>query len=112
MNGDNTKQSLSKIKLSEYSATRFNTGEATITRCVVRLESGTLGYAYVLGNDRRKALAAALLDGLLQSPETGPELERTAIAPLAEAQRQAREMASRKAAATKVDFFTLVRGSD
>ena len=91
---------------------RFNAGEATITRCVVRLDKGTLGYAYVLGTDRRKALVAALLDGLLQIPETGPELERIAIAPLAAAQRATRDIASRKAAATKVDFFTLVRGSE
>ena len=94
------------------SGRRFNAGEATVTRCVVRLASGTLGYAYVLGTDRKKALAAAVLDGLLQCPNTGPALATTAIAPLAAAQRQAREIASRKAAATKVEFFTLVRGSD
>ena len=91
---------------------RFNAGEATITRCVVRLPTGILGYAYVLGTNRRKALLAALIDGLLQATETGASLERTAIAPLAAAQHRARETASRKAAATKVDFFTLVRGSD
>lgn len=91
---------------------RFNLGEATMTRCVIRLESGSLGFAYALGTDRRKALLAAVLDALLQHPVTGPELARAEIAPLAGRQRAARELALRKAAATKVDFFTLVRGHD
>ena len=83
-----------------------------MTRCVIRLESGSLGFAYALGTDRRKALLAAVLDALLQHPVTGPELARAEIAPLAGRQRAARELALRKAAATKVDFFTLVRGHD
>ena len=94
------------------SGQRFNAGEATLTRCVVRLVPGRLGYSYSLGIDRRKALLAAVLDGLLQCPQTGRDLEQTVIAPLAEKQRQAREIASRKAAATKVDFFTLARGNE
>lgn len=94
------------------SGRRFNLGEATITRCVVRLASGALGFAYALGTDRSKALHAAVLDALLQDPTSGPALAKTEIAPLAERQRAAKELALRKAAATKVDFFTLVRGQD
>ncbi len=86
---------------------RFNLGEATVTRCVVRLSSGTMGFAYALGSDRRKAEQAALLDAMLQ--DDGKSL-RTELDRLSERQRAARELASRKAAATKVDFFTLVRG--
>ena len=89
---------------------RFNVGEATMTRCVVRLDSGRIGFSYALGTDREKALLAALLDALLQDPEIGPPLARREIAPMAAGQRAARELALRKAAATKVDFFTLVRG--
>lgn len=91
---------------------RFNLGEATVTRCVVRLSDGTMGFAYALGADRRKALLSALLDAMLQQGERGARIEREVIAPLAEAQRGRRDLASRKAAATKVDFFTLVRGHD
>lgn len=89
---------------------RFNLGEATVTRCVVRLESGTMGFSYALGRDAGKARLAAVTEALLQGEgEAGP-LQR-GIAALAGSQRAARELASRKAAATKVDFFTLVRGA-
>lgn len=88
---------------------RFNLGEATVTRCVVRLDSGAMGFSYALGRDGRKARLAAVTDALLQGEaETGP-LRRGVFA-LAQKQQAARELASRKAAATKVDFFTLVRG--
>ena len=91
---------------------RFNLGEATMTRCVVRLANGTMGFAYALGTDRRKSLLSAVIDGLLQDPERGADIARTEIAPLAARQRAVKELALRKAAATKVDFFTLVRGHD
>jgi alpha-D-ribose 1-methylphosphonate 5-triphosphate synthase subunit PhnG len=93
---------------------RFNLGEATLTRCVVRLADGgrTLGFAYALGTDRRKALLAALLDALLQDPVRGQRIHASEILPLARRQQAARALALRKAAATKVNFFTLVRGHD
>lgn len=90
---------------------RFNLGETSVTRCVVRVE-GRLGFSYVLGRDREKARLAAKLDGLLQVPEHMPDLLRTIITPLAQCQAAAQAEASRKAAATKVDFFTLVRGDE
>lgn len=86
---------------------RFNLGEATVTRCVVRLDGGAMGFSYALGRDGRKARLAAVADALLQS-DVGPL--RRGIDSLARKQQAARELASRKAAATKVDFFTLVRG--
>lgn len=90
---------------------RFNMGEATVTRCVVRLTSGTLGFAYGLGSDRRKALLAAILDARLN--ETAPESSlHDAVDRLAQEQWEARDLASRKVAATKVDFFTMTRGAD
>jgi len=90
---------------------RFNLGEACVTRCVVRV-AGRLGFAYALGRDRSKAHLSAKLDAMLQDPERNPELMRAIIVPLAERQAQARMEASRKAAATKVDFFTLIRGDE
>lgn len=89
---------------------RFNLGEATMTRCVVRLEDGAMGFAYALGRDGRKARLAAILDARLQGEAGHGELKR-GIAALAASQAMARDLDSRKAAATKVDFFTLVRGA-
>lgn len=90
---------------------RFNIGETTVTRCVVRA-AGHLGFSYALGRDRAKARLSAKLDALLQSPEHHSAILRAVIMPLAQRQTEARTMASRKAAATKVDFFTLVRGDE
>lgn len=89
---------------------RFNLGEATVTRCVVRLSTGRMGFSYALGRDGRKARLAALLDARLQDEAEGSRLHQ-GVATLAAKQAAARDLASRKAAATKVDFFTLVRGS-
>jgi alpha-D-ribose 1-methylphosphonate 5-triphosphate synthase subunit PhnG len=91
---------------------RFNLGEATMTRCIVRLDGGAIGFSYALGTDRRKALLSAVLDALLQDPLRGAALAETEIAPLAAHQKAAKEVRLREAAATKVDFFTLVRGHD
>lgn len=91
--------------------TRFNMGEATVTRCVVDLGAGHLGFSYALGTDRRKALLAAILDARLQERDSQQWLHE-AIGEIAERQKRERDMASRKAAATKVDFFTMVRGND
>ncbi len=88
---------------------RFNLGEATMTRCIVRLADGAMGFSYALGRDGRKARLAAILDARLQRESDGAL--RQGISRLAEAQAAARDLASRKAAATKVDFFTLVRGA-
>lgn len=90
---------------------RFNLGETTCTRCVIRLAEGTAGYSYALGRDLEHAECSAVLDAMLQG-EQGQELYERHVRPLAEAQRCARELVSRKAAATKVNFFTLVRGDD
>jgi len=89
---------------------RFNAGEATVTRAAVRLADDTMGVAYALGTDKRKAELAAVLDGLLQSAVWRDRILTTVIRPLAAAEEERRTLASRKAAATKVDFFTLVRG--
>ncbi len=86
----------------------FNVGEMTVTRAAVRLDAGATGVGYVAGRDRRHAEIAAVVDAMMQSPE----LQETAtqiVQPLEAAQRHRRETAARKAAATKVDFFTMVR---
>ena len=94
------------------SGQRFNAGEMTVTRCSVRLPDGAVGHAYVAGRDRRHAELAALFDALMQNPDLSDALERDVIAPLADSQDAGRQQARRKSAATKVDFFTMVRGED
>jgi alpha-D-ribose 1-methylphosphonate 5-triphosphate synthase subunit PhnG len=91
------------------SGRRFNAGEATVTRCVVRCRE-TLGFSYALGRDKDKAVMAASLDCLLQDSEHYRDLMDRIIQPLADVQRRKRETQSRRAAATKVEFFTMVRG--
>lgn len=87
----------------------FNLGEATVTRCALTLEDGPDGVAYILGRDPQKAEAAALADALMQTA-AGARLADELIAPLA-AERRSREAdAAARAAETKVEFFTLMRG--
>ncbi len=91
---------------------RFNLGEVTLTRCSLRLADGRIGHAYVAGRSRRHAELAALFDALLQDPARHERLESDLIAPLEARQRAARERRQRRSAATRVDFFTMVRGED
>jgi len=90
----------------------FNMGEMTVTRCALRLASGTLGLSYVAGRSKEHAITAALADALLQEKQTAELLERTLITPLAEIQQAAHADRMRDASSTKVDFFTMVRGED
>jgi alpha-D-ribose 1-methylphosphonate 5-triphosphate synthase subunit PhnG len=89
----------------------FNAGEATVTRAAVRLPGGETGFAYHLGRDRARARLAAILDAHWQRPETRPALE-AALAEIAGRRADAARQAARKAAATRVNFFTLARGED
>ena len=89
----------------------FNAGEATVTRAAVRLPGGETGFAYHLGRDRARARLAAILDAHWQRPDARPALE-AALAEIAGRRAAAAQRAARKAAATRVNFFTLARGED
>ena len=91
---------------------RFFAGDAPLTRAAIRLNSGTLGYSYVLGRDKAHAERCAVIDALLQEQTHFQTLMETLIAPL-EADRAAR-LAARQAEVntSRVDFFTLVRGDN
>lgn len=89
---------------------RFNLGEMTMTRCAVQLARGTVGHGYVAGRAPRKAELAAVLDALMQEGESRAAVDAAVIAPLDAADRARRDTAARKAAATRVEFFTMVRG--
>ena len=89
----------------------FNLGEATVTRCAVAVDSGEVGHAIVLGRDKEHARLAACFDALWQRAATRASVERIAAA-LATEQQAADAKARAETAATKVDFFTMVRGED
>ncbi len=88
----------------------FNLGEMTVTRCSVLLDDGVIGHGYVAGINPRHAELAALFDALMQHSMRFAVLEAKLIGPIcARLAAHLREEAA-KTAATKVDFFTLVRG--
>jgi alpha-D-ribose 1-methylphosphonate 5-triphosphate synthase subunit PhnG len=88
----------------------FNLGEATVSRAAVRLESGEVGFGYVLGRDGEKARLIALCDALLQSKNHSDALEADVVTPLRVKLEAQRAQRAAQAAATKVDFYTMVRG--
>jgi alpha-D-ribose 1-methylphosphonate 5-triphosphate synthase subunit PhnG len=90
----------------------FNLGEMTVSRCALQISSGVVGHGYVQGRDHRHVELAAKLDALLQTAEQREKLLAIVIEPLHELQVQRHLARSRKAASTKVEFFTMVRGEN
>ncbi|OJX80010.1 phosphonate C-P lyase system protein PhnG [Magnetospirillum sp. 64-120] len=90
----------------------FNMGEMTVTRCSVRVDGGAVGHAWVAGRSSTHAEMAALADALLQMPGWHQVVADAVVAPLARQLAEDRARAGRQAAATRVDFFTMVRGED
>jgi alpha-D-ribose 1-methylphosphonate 5-triphosphate synthase subunit PhnG len=87
---------------------RFSLGEMTVSRCAVVLEDSTIGHGYVKGRDKRHAELVALFDARFQQAgkDTG------FLGALRQKQQAVRAREAAKAAATKVDFYTLTRGED
>jgi alpha-D-ribose 1-methylphosphonate 5-triphosphate synthase subunit PhnG len=90
----------------------FNVGEATVTRAAVQLESGETGFGYVLGRDGERARLVALCDALFQCESFRPKLEAGVLEPLRVRSAAQRKKVAEQTAATRVEFFTLVRGED
>src|SRR5688572_7152821 len=90
----------------------FNLGEMTMTRCTLRTDDELVGTSYVAGRSHRHAELAALFDALLQDPARRPQVMALVIDPLARAQELRRNRRVERSAATRVDFFTVVRGED
>jgi len=89
----------------------FNLGELTVTRCSVRLDCGAVGHAWVQGRSRDHARRAAVVDALMQT-DAAAEVAAHVLAPLAAGAQALRAARAAKAAGTRVEFFTLVRGED
>ena len=90
----------------------FNLGEASVARAAVRLATGEVGFGYVLGRDHRRARLVALCDALLQSDHYRPAVERHVLEPIRARRAAERKRSAERTAATRVEFFTLVRGED
>jgi len=89
----------------------FNLGEMTITRCALTLDTGEVGHAYIQGRRKADAETAALVDALMQT-DAAKRLRAAVLEPLEVEMTTAKAARASKAAATKVDFFTMARGED
>lgn len=89
----------------------FNLGEMTVTRCSLQLVSGEFGHGYVQGRDKDKARIAALVDAVMQG-DAAAQVRAELLIPLQDEMAADSARRAAKAAATKVDFFTMVRGED
>ncbi|MCP4316068.1 MAG: phosphonate C-P lyase system protein PhnG [Hyphomicrobiales bacterium] len=90
----------------------FNFGEATVTRATVKLSTGQVGHAHALGADTDKVRHAAIFDALWQDETSRSVVEEKLVGPI-RARLEAEDARRRnETAATKVDFFTMVRGED
>lgn len=84
----------------------FNLGEMTVTRCTVRA-GGHVGHAYRAGRHPAATELAARLDAAMQDAALRPRLQDRVIAPLAAIEAERRAALARRAAATRVEFFTM-----
>ena len=89
----------------------FNLGEMTITRCALILETGEAGHSYIQGRRKADAEAAALVDALMQTA-MATRLREKVLEPLEAGMAAVKAARAAKAAATKVEFFTMTRGED
>ena len=89
----------------------FNMGEMTVTRASVRLATGEGGHGDVQGRSKDHACTAALVDALMQTDQADV-VEAGLLTPLRDAATARTAKRAAKAAATKVDFFTIARGED
>ena len=93
----------------------FNVGEMTMTRAAIQLLDAAsrvsqTGFGHVAGRSTRRAELVALFDGLLQDPARYDAIYKTVVMPFAARQHAAKAAQTAKVIASKVDFFTMVRG--
>lgn len=88
----------------------FNLGEATVSRASVRIHTGEVGHGYCLGRETDKAMLIATIDALFQREPDNVEF--AILRPLKDIAWASDKTRRDETAATKVEFFTLVRGED
>lgn len=94
----------------------FNVGEATVARAAVQVGPGAsgealAGFAWHLGRDLAKARAAAVIDALWQDETRRADVE-AALEPVSARIAATAARRAAETAATRVNFFTMVRGDD
>ena len=94
----------------------FNMGEMTVVRCVVSTadqQTGDVisGFACIAGRDKKRAERVARLDALFQDRKYGLKARAAVLERLQLMRQEKRQVSTSKTAATKVDFFTMERGS-
>ena len=89
---------------------QFNLGEASVSRATIRLDSGEIGHGYCLGRDLDKARLIAVFDALFQRDPAGVETQ--VLTPLRANGIAADTKRKAETAATRVNFFTMVRGDN
>ena len=87
----------------------FNLGEMTVTRCVIKM-GNIQGFGYVGGRSKRHAELAAVCDGLLQQNEWRDRVQELVIQPLHTKLIEHQRKQQNQTEATKVEFFTMLRG--
>ena len=90
----------------------FNLGEATVSRAAIRLASGETGFGYALGRDLERSRLIAICDALLQHDDYREPVEQHVLKPIRARRIDEKNLQAQRTAATRVDFFTLVRGED
>jgi len=93
----------------------FNLGEMSLTRCVVQIPGSEAaesisGFGYVAGRSKRHAELAALCDALMQRDDWRDRVQAHVITPLQAAYQSQQAASDRQTEATRVNFFTLLRG--
>ncbi|MEO1066785.1 MAG: phosphonate C-P lyase system protein PhnG, partial [Pseudomonadota bacterium] len=71
-----------------------------------------VGHSMILGRDHRKAKIAAIIDAVAQDPLHAERIYSDVVEPLKARIAARDEKRAAETAATKVDFFTMVRGDD
>lgn len=88
---------------------QFNIGEVPVTRAVMSLPDGTMGYGYVMGQRPRHAELAACFDAMAAGGARKADVRSRVLEPAARQIKADGQAARECAAATRVDFSTLVR---
>lgn len=89
----------------------FHLGEMSVTRCSIKTNAGIIGHGYHQGRSKETAELVAKIDALAQGDQFQTVNDKIFI-PLSNIEVEKMQNLAEKAAATKVDFFTMVRGED
>ncbi|MFT5421774.1 MAG: alpha-D-ribose 1-methylphosphonate 5-triphosphate synthase subunit PhnG [Candidatus Endobugula sp.] len=93
----------------------FNMGEMTVTRTVIRLndinaQNDVIGFGYTAGRNTQKSELIAVIDACFQLSEYAASITKLLLQPLQQLRQQQKNQQTAQVNATKVNFFTMVRG--